>query len=453
MKKTRILPAAIISMSLLGTFADINGASAQTGELPVRQEQSLYDFQGLQRRVSKSDDKLSQLTKRLKKTTTKVDEIAATISKLATGSTQTAAPAVSGAPGLKGEKGDAGAPGANGAKGDRGEQGLRGLQGLKGDQGAPGLKGDKGDKGIQGAPGLKGDKGDKGIQGAPGLKGDKGDRGADGTSVDPATVRTMISQALAGNQTTPSTNNADIRTVVANALFDARDLPAYNVTYEPAPTLFTDGVNKYAATAEVKFGSNGEIQHRIVVRRGDLKETLPHLGNSPIVFDSGIKNDSTYTGSRFIQKKDHLSIWVWLAKDAKSEFPVLRAMVGNAQTRVIANCAQGVINSPFSRNVAYEVPTPGQACSFGARISYGLASFAGLGINLNSGIRLAADDATSMKVCQHNGFQGPAIQTAAPFSSCKDNTIVRWLNGNWDISNSCVYNSGLTQLTCYKLDL
>jgi hypothetical protein len=370
-------------------------------------------------------------------------------------------------PGAKGDKGDTGAAGPQGLKGDKGDTGAVGLQGIKGDKGdkgdtgavgLQGLKGDKGDKGDTGAVGLQGIKGDKGDAGAVGLqglkgdKGDKGDRGADGTSVDVTTVERMVSQAVSSLQPAPSLSSDEVKTIVANTLFDARDMPSFNVTYEPAPALFSDGVNKYAATAEVRFGSSGEIQHRIVLRKGDLRDPMPHLGNSPIVFDSGIKNDATYEGSRFEQKKDNLQIWVWLAKVPNSDFPVLRAMVGNAQTLAIANCAQGVINSPFSRNVSYEVPAPGQGCSFGARVSYGVASFSGLGITLNSGIRLAADDATIMKVCQHNGYQGPALVTASAFSSCDDNTIVKWVNGNWDIVNACAFNSGLSALTCFKLE-
>src|SRR5215213_5941078 len=46
-------------------------------------------------------------------------------------------------------------------------------QGLKGDTGAPGVKGDKGDTGDTGGPGAKGDKGDTGLTGANGAKGDK----------------------------------------------------------------------------------------------------------------------------------------------------------------------------------------------------------------------------------------------------------------------------------------
>lgn len=408
MKSTRILPIAMLGVSLFGAIADIDIAAAQTPNAPATQNQQTYDFRGLERRVVKSASKLKLLAKQLKTTNGKVSEIAAGISKISTTPGQITTP---------------------------------GTSGPKGDTGAPGLRGEKGDLGARGDTGLKGD------------KGDRGERGADGAGVDSATIQKMITQAISTSASSQSVPTAEVREIVANTMFDARDLPAYNVTYQTAPALFSDGAFKYAATAEVKFGVGGEIQHRIIVRKGDLKETLPHLGNSPIIFDSGLKNDANFSGSRFTQQGENVSIWVWLADDSKSEFPVLRAMVGNAQTRVIANCAQGVINSPFSRNVSYEVPTPGRSCSFGSRVSYGLAAFEKLGINLNAGIRLASDDATKMKVCQHNGFQGAALVSASSFSSCKDNTIVRWLNGNWDISNACVYNSGITQLTCYKLEM
>lgn len=433
MKSTRILPAAILGISLISTFSTIEAAHAQSNEVVVSPIGGTYDVRALERKIGKSAEKISLLAKQLKQTNSRVNQIAAGIAT----TTPPPAPAMPGVAGPKGEKGDAGAPGLKGDKGDKGERGLTGLQGLKGD---------KGDAGAPGQQGFKGDKGDRGD------KGDKGDRGADGTSVDTATVQKMVAQAVAGLQPGSSVTNDQVKTIVANTLFDARDLPALNVTYQPAPALFSDGVNKYAATAEVRFGASGEIQHRIILRKGDLKDPMPHLGNSPIVFDSGIKSDAAYEGSRFEQKKDNLHIWVWLAKVPKSDFPVLRAMVGNAQTLAIANCAQGVINSPFSRNVSYEVPTPGQGCSFGARVSYGVASFNGLGITLNSGIRLAADDSTIMKVCQHNGFQGAALVSATPFSSCSNNTIVKWVNGNWDIVNACAFNSGLSALTCFKLE-
>jgi hypothetical protein len=437
MKSIPILPVAILGISLIGTFSTIEAAPAQSKAVIVSPIGGTSDTRALERKIGKTAEKISLLSKQLKQTNARVNQIAA---GMATITTPPPAPAMPGLAGSKGEKGEPGAPGLKGDKGDKGERGLTGLQGLKGD---------KGDAGALGQQGLKGDKGERGDRGD---KGDRGDRGADGTSVDTAAVQRMVAQAVAAVQPGSSVTNEQVKTIVANTLFDARDLPALNVTYQPAPALFSDGVNKYAATAEIRFGSTGEIQHRIILRKGDLKDPMPHLGNSPIVFDSGIKNDAAYEGSRFELKKDNLHIWVWLAKVPKSDFPVLRAMVGNAQTRVIANCAQGVINSPFSRNVSYEVPTPGQGCSFGARVSYGVASFNGLGITLNSGIRLAADDSTIMKVCQHNGFQGAALVTATPFSSCTNNTIVKWVNGNWDIVNACAFNSGLSALTCFKLE-
>ena len=90
---------------------------------------------------------------------------------------------VAGLPGVKGDKGDAGAIGSQGPKGDPGAigpQGLKGDPGVQGVVGLPGVKGDKGDVGAIGPQGLKGDLGVQGVAGLPGVKGDKGDAGVIG---------------------------------------------------------------------------------------------------------------------------------------------------------------------------------------------------------------------------------------------------------------------------------
>ena len=83
---------------------------------------------------------------------------------------------MSGATGLKGDKGDTGPQGPKGDKGDTGDQGP------KGDTGDTGPQGPKGDTGETGSQGPKGDTGDTGPQGP---KGDTGETGPQGPKGDP----------------------------------------------------------------------------------------------------------------------------------------------------------------------------------------------------------------------------------------------------------------------------
>lgn len=89
-----------------------------------------------------------------------------------------------GATGPKGEPGPTGPMGQKGMMGDQGPTGAMGVQGptgakgQKGDTGATGAKGQKGDMGETGNKGAMGDKGMPG--GATGLKGEKGDQGVTG---------------------------------------------------------------------------------------------------------------------------------------------------------------------------------------------------------------------------------------------------------------------------------
>lgn len=82
--------------------------------------------------------------------------------------------------GIKGEKGEDGAPGPKGDPGPAGEQGPegeRGPQGPAGEQGPkgdPGPAGEQGPKGDTGATGPQGPKGDPGKDGTPGANGENG---------------------------------------------------------------------------------------------------------------------------------------------------------------------------------------------------------------------------------------------------------------------------------------
>jgi hypothetical protein len=115
-----------------------------------------------------------------------------------------------------------------------------------------------------------------------------------------------------------------------------------------------------------------------------------------------------------------------------------------------------VIDSPFGDNINNLAPAAGAACPFGSKITYGKAVTTGFGIpTVSSGVRLAADAATTHKVCQLNGYDGASVIQASAFGSCSDNSIVQWNGSSWQIMNACSYNSGFDAggLTCYKLSL
>ena len=90
--------------------------------------------------------------------------------------------------GIKGEKGEDGAPGP---KGDPGPAGEQGPEGERGPQGPAGEQGPKGDPGPAGEPGPKGDTGATGPQGPKGDPGKDGTPGANGENgVSPIVVST-----------------------------------------------------------------------------------------------------------------------------------------------------------------------------------------------------------------------------------------------------------------------
>ncbi len=295
------------------------------------------------------------------------------------------------------------------------------------------ISGSNSGSGGQSATGRTGERGPKGDKGDKGLKGDRGPAGPAGPGVDPAKLQTKI----------------------VDTIFDAQDLPMKNVLYQFDPVVFREGAQKYAAIASIKYGNGGAILHRILVRKAVPTDATMYLENSPVIFDSGIRSDLALSGSAFQQKTGTVESYVWLSLNPKSQFPVLRAMVGDAQTRTTTSCGQGVIDVPFSRNINDEVPAAGAGCSFGSKLSYGVASLTGLGVTLTPGVRIAADDATLLKVCQHNGYPKVANVTKRSFASCSNNTVVKWNGTAWQIMNACSFNSGIDQgdLVCSKQTL
>jgi hypothetical protein len=288
--------------------------------------------------------------------------------------------------------------------------------------------------GQNGAKGDKGERGATGPQGPAGAKGLKGDKGQDGASLDSAALQTKI----------------------VNTIFDAQDLPIKNVLYQFDAVRFAEGAQKYVALGSYKLGADGKVLHRVVVRKGATGDTTPFLENSLTIFDSGIRSDAEMKTSRFYQKTGPVDTIVWLTPGTgRHKFPMLRAVVGNAQTKNMASCGQGVIDAPFTDNVNEQVPAAGAACSFGSKITYAVASFANLGITLGAGVRISADAATVAKVCQVNGLEGASVVNAKSFVSCTNNTIVKWNGNAWQVLNACASNSGLDagDLTCYKLGL
>lgn len=315
-----------------------------------------------------------------------------------------------------------------------------------GGTGAPGASGARGPKGESGA---RGEKGERGLQGERGLKGERGAAGAAGPAG---------SAGPAG----PAAPTSHIQQIAGDAVLAATGLPLYNVSYPFDAIRFSQGVKRLAARAYVKLTGDGKWQHRIVIREATATDTTAFLENSPIIFDSDVKSDTTFAGSRFYRKEGAIDAHVWLAPaSGKHKFPILRAMVGDATnvttgtSVVMKSCAQGVIDLPLTDNSNNVTPTLGASCPFGSKITYGVPETSKLGITLNNGVRLAADPDTVMKVCTFSGFDGAAVIKSGPYGSCRNNTIVKWTGTSWSVMNSCQFNNGIFDngLICYKLQL
>ncbi|WP_233166002.1 beta strand repeat-containing protein [Pedobacter sp. ASV12] len=216
---------------------------------------------------------------------------------------------MSGTPGPKGDKGDAGLTGAQGPIGLTGATGAQGPIGLTGPAGAQGPKGDKGDAGLTGAQGpigltgaagaqgpigltgpagVQGPKGDKGDTGPAGSKGDKGE---DGNSGPPGTPGIGgITQAGIGININGSGTAADpyiINNTVVNT--DNQTISSFNfdnVTGELTLVLErgnTKTVNIGAVKAKASNGlgvdaATGEVQLGGTL----LKPTTIALGANPL---------------------------------------------------------------------------------------------------------------------------------------------------------------------------
>lgn len=291
---------------------------------------------------------------------------------------------------------------------------------------------------AQAAAGVPGPQGPKGDKGERGLQGDRGPAGPQG----------------------PGITRAELQQSVGDAVLATQSMPQFHTTYIFDAIRFTQGTKRLAAQAYIRLGSDAKWQHRIVVREATATDTTPFLNNSPVIFDSDVKTDQTLRGSSFYRKESSIDAHVWLAAASGSrKFPTLRAMVGDAAGTTsasqvkITSCAQGVIDGPLSDNLNNITPTLGTSCPFGSKITYGVAQLTNLPVQLGAGVRLAADADTVMKMCALNGYDGVAIINAVPFSSCSDNTIVKWNGTSWSVINACQYNSGINAggLTCYKI--
>ena len=303
-----------------------------------------------------------------------------------------------------------------------------------------------------GTAGAQGPKGDTGAKGERGLQGERGPAGAAGAAggVGPA--------GPAG----PAAPTSQIQQIAGDAVLAATSLPLYNVTYSFDAIRFTQGTKRLAARAFVKLTGDGKWQHRIVVREATQTDTTPFLENSPIIFDSDVKSGASFAGSRFYRKEGSIDAHVWLAAaSGNHKFPILRAMSGDAASVTTASavaltsCAQSVIDPPVTDYIHDAKPIAGASCPFGSKIVYGVANTSGLGLTLNSGVRLAADAATVLKVCTFNGFDGAAIIKSGAYASCNNNTIVKWSGTSWTVMNACSFNNGIYEggLICYKLQL
>ena len=289
-----------------------------------------------------------------------------------------------------------------------------------------------------GAKGPKGDRGDRGERGAQGERGAAGARGPAG----------------------PAVPTSQIQQVVGDAVIATQSMPHFHITYAFDALRFTQGTKRLAARGYIRLGSDAKWQHRIVVREATATDTTPFLENSPVIFDSDVKSDQSLQGSSFYRREGTIEAHVWLAPPSGTrKFPTLRAMVGDssgvtaANQVKIASCAQGVIDGPFTDNVNNFVPTAGASCPFGSKITYGIAQFTNLPVQMGPGVRLAADPETAMKMCRSNGFDGVTTVQALQFASCANNTIVKWNGTTWSVINACQYNSGVNPggLTCFKL--
>lgn len=237
---------------------------------------------------------------------------------------------------------------------------------------------------------------------------------------------------------------------VVDIMKDMQAFPVDNVTYL-LPTV------SYSANGQVFFteGSyqqldDGKMRIRIEVRQKAQTDLTPTGRNSPVVEDTGFKVVNSLAEGKILRTTGGIETRIWMAPpQGTDQFPTLNASVSNPMAGTVLSCARSVVSAPLSRIISDNSATAA-TCTQLSPIEYGKPDFDGFGFTLRTGIRMAADNATALRICQSKGFQRVAHTTVRRFSSPGNNTVVKYENGQWIFMNARAFNNVMDpgDLTC-----
>ena len=242
------------------------------------------------------------------------------------------------------------------------------------------------------------------------------------------------------------------------ALVNSRLLsPIKYIDYAIDPIKFNVGSAPAIAFGYARLAGDGVWETRTIIKVATGTDTTPYLSASPTLCDTGfVRNASSYMPSVCSAAYSGVEAVAWFVAPSPShKYPFLRAMSSNATRSAAVQCAQGVVDMPYTDRINNQVATGGQ-CSWGSRfINSGNVSL----VNIpgapapGPGSSYQADSATMTKICNIYNFNGVASFTANGYSSCGDNFHIRWNNVNqqWEVVPACWLNSHISSLSCYRL--
>lgn len=326
--------------------------------------------------------------------------------------------------------------------GPQGPQGPTGAEGPVGPVGPAGVRGEMGPAGPVGPSGPTGARGEPGPVGPHGPTGPQGPQGPQGPI------------GLQGPAGTPG-----LSAQLATTLFNQRLLtPIAYLGYEVGPVALTVGSTNAVAYGTVRLGGDGIWETRVITKVATNGDTSPFLSASPVACDTGfIRNlGDDFSLSRCGILTANLPLAAWFkAPTGSHQFPVLRAMSGTTNYSGAVRCGQGVVDVPYYDRIDNQAASNGQ-CSFGSRFTnVGNVSLTNIPTAPvpGPGSSYQADAATMNIICRIYGYTGYATVSASGYSSCGDNSHIRWdgATNTWQVVPACQLNSHINSLSCYRI--
>jgi hypothetical protein len=239
---------------------------------------------------------------------------------------------------------------------------------------------------------------------------------------------------------------------VVDIMKDMQAFPVDNVTYLLPPVSYAANGQTFLTEGSYQQLSDGKMRIRIEVRQKLHNDLTPTGRNSPVVEDTGFEMVTSLAEGNILRTAGGTETRIWMAPPkGTDQFPTLNASVSNPMAGTVLSCARSVVSAPLSRIITDNSATAA-TCTQLSPIQFGKPDFSGFGFTLGNGIRMAADNATALKICQAKGFTRVAFINARRFSSPGNNTVVKFDNGQWNVLNARAFNSVMDpgDLTCAK---